>query len=152
MAAVLAQYFRPIPLVIRYDRVVAVPRVLVVDDNAVNLELATVLLENEGFDVKAVNDAEAALNSLETDRPDIFVIDVQLPGLSGIDLLSILRSRQETCEVCAVVVTSYAMEEEKERVHVAGCDGCFTKPIDTRSFASDVRRIYETRRESAARR
>ncbi len=123
-------------------------RVVVVDDNLLNLELITFLLQDEGFEVEAVTDAEAALAAANLRRPEIFVIDVQLPGVSGLDLLRQLRSNPETTDVCAVIVTSYAMDADRERAHAAGCDHYFTKPIDTRHFASEVRKVYESRRRA----
>ena len=123
------------------------PRALVVDDNPVNLELIAVLLEAEGFDVTSVRDAEEALASLQAEgTPDIFVLDVQLPGMSGLDLLRRLRSHSRTSTVCAVIVTSYAMETDRQMAEAAGCDSYFTKPIDTRQFASQVREVYEQKK------
>ena len=119
------------------------PRALVVDDNAINLELISLLLEAEGFDVVAASDAEQALQVVENQLPDLFVLDVQLPGMSGLDLLRKLRSRHDTSTICAVVVTSYAMDADRAVAAEAGCNCYFTKPINTRRFAADVRQVYE---------
>jgi CheY-like chemotaxis protein len=119
------------------------PRVLVVDDNPINLELISLLLEAEDFEVFSVTDAQAALTALEGQTFDLFVLDVQLPGMSGLDLLRLLRSRLETSKCCAVIVTSYAMEADRATAANAGCDAYFSKPIDTRTFANEVRAVYE---------
>jgi two-component system, cell cycle response regulator DivK len=119
------------------------PRVLVVDDNPINLELISLLLEAEDFDVVSATDAQEALAAIERKTFDLFVLDVQLPGMSGLDLLRLLRSRPDTSKCCAVIVTSYAMEADRATAADAGCDAYFAKPIDTRTFARDVRAVYE---------
>ena len=126
-----------------YHELVSRPRVLVVDDNPINLELITILLEGEDFDVFGVADAQEALSALQGRTFDLLVLDVQLPGMSGLDLLRLLRSRPDTGNCCAVVVTSYAMETDRATAVTAGCNAYFSKPIDTRTFAHDVRAIYE---------
>jgi two-component system, cell cycle response regulator DivK len=119
------------------------PRVLVVDDNPINLELISFLLEGENFEVSTAVDAQEALTTIEDKTFDIFVLDVQLPGMSGLDLLRLLRSRPDTNKCCAVIVTSYAMEADRVTAAEAGCDAYFAKPIDTRRFAEDVRAVYQ---------
>lgn len=119
-------------------------RALIIDDNPINLELLQLLVEAEGFEVTAVAGAEEALSVLNLFVPELFVVDVQLPGMSGLDLLRLLRSRPETARACAIIVTSYAMESDKENAFAAGCDGYITKPIDTRSFGAEIRAIYNS--------
>ena len=114
------------------------PRVLVVDDNPINLELMTILLESEGFEVEPVEDAETTLQRIRRNPPDLLVVDVQLPGMSGLDLLREVRSDPRTQDLCAVVVTSYAMSSDEEMAYEAGCDGYIRKPIDTRTFGRQV--------------
>lgn len=109
-----------------------------VDDNAINLELMTILLESEGFEVEPLEHAEEALQRIRENPPDLLVADVQLPGMSGLDLLKQLRSEPATRDLCAVVVTSYAMTSDEEKAYDAGCDGYIRKPIDTRTFAREV--------------
>jgi len=122
-------------------------RVLVVDDHPINLELITLLLEAEGFDVTTASDAEQAFEALNESVPNMLVLDVQLPGMSGLDLLKIIRSRPDTSGICAVVVTSYAMEADREIATAAGCNAYFTKPVDTRQFAAAVRDVYDRSRQ-----
>ncbi|HYO83194.1 MAG TPA: response regulator [Bryobacteraceae bacterium] len=122
-------------------------RVLVVDDHPINLELITLLLEAEGFDVTSASNAEEALAALKARVPDVLVLDVQLPGMSGLDLMKVVRSRPDTCGICAVVVTSYAMEADREIATAAGCDAYFTKPVNTREFAAAIRDVYDRSRQ-----
>ena len=117
------------------------PRVLVVDDNPINLELMTILLESEGFEVEPVEDAETTLQRIRQSPPDLLVVDVQLPGMSGLDLLREVRSNPCMQHLCAVIVTSYAMSSDEEMAYEAGCDGYIRKPIDTRTFGQQVSRF-----------
>src|SRR5206468_2199361 len=130
-------FCRPAPhpaRLIGYDRAVGSCRALVVDDNLVNQELLSFVLEAEGFEVRTATCAEAALALYQRFTPDLLILDVQLPGISGLDLTRQLRSRPIESQTCIVVVTSYARECDRERAFAAGCDGYISKPIDTRTF------------------
>jgi CheY-like chemotaxis protein len=113
-------------------------RALIVDDHQVNQELLSFVLEEEGFEVRTVPCAEEALTLANQFQPDVLILDVQLPGMSGLDLTRQLRKQPAHQQVCIVIVTSYAMECDRERAFEAGCDGYITKPIDTRTFAAEV--------------
>jgi len=122
-----------------------VSRILLVDDNPINLELMTILLESEGFTVEPVEHAEDALQRIRENPPDLLVADVQLPGMSGLDLLRQVRSDPATQGLCAVVVTSYAMTSDEQKAYEAGCDGYIRKPIDTRIFGQQVASFLNAR-------
>jgi two-component system, cell cycle response regulator DivK len=113
-------------------------RALVVDDHLINQELLSFVLEEEGFEVRTAPCAEEALALAEQFKPDVLILDVQLPGMSGLDLTQQLRNRPAYRQTCIVIVTSYAMECDRERAFEAGCDGYITKPINTRTFAAEV--------------
>jgi CheY-like chemotaxis protein len=113
--------------------------ILVVDDNADNLELTQILLECEGFEVRRAEDAAQALTVLGTYRPKLILMDVQLPGMDGLALTRRLRQDSSFDNTVIVALSAYAMVAEKENARVAGCDGYITKPIDTRTFAAAVR-------------
>ena len=128
----------------------AATRILVVDDNPINLELMTILLESEGFEVEPVEDAETTLQRIRQSPPDLLVVDVQLPGMSGLDLLREVRSDPRTQDLCAIVVTSYAMSSDEQMAYQAGCDGYIRKPIDTRTFGRQVSEFFAARRGKQA--
>jgi CheY-like chemotaxis protein len=117
--------------------------ILVVDDNADNLELTQILLECEGFEVRRAEDAAQALSVLQTYRPKLILMDVQLPGMDGLELTRRLRQDSSFDNVVIVALSAYAMAAEKENARGAGCDGYITKPINTRTFPSDVRRYID---------
>jgi CheY-like chemotaxis protein len=114
-------------------------RVLIVDDNADNLRLIELLLKCEGYDVRTAEDAKATLAILESFRPDLILMDIQLPGMDGLALTRRLRQMPSLEQVQIVALSAYAMPADKEHARDAGCNGYITKPIDTRAFPSLVR-------------
>jgi CheY-like chemotaxis protein len=108
--------------------------IFIVDDHPVNLELAKVLLVLEGYDVHTAGDAESALVILSDLRPDLILMDVQLPGMDGLELARRLKSSPTHRDSRIVALTAYAMKGDEEKALAAGCDGYLSKPIDTRTF------------------
>jgi two-component system cell cycle response regulator DivK len=108
--------------------------VLIVDDHPVNLKLAKVLLTKEGYEVRTAGDAEEALETLETFKPRLILMDLQLPGMDGLELTRRLKSSPETKNILIVALTAYAMKGDDEKAKAAGCDGYITKPIDTQTL------------------
>jgi CheY-like chemotaxis protein len=112
--------------------------ILVVDDNATNMKLLRVLLMTEGYDVRTAMDAKEALAVLAQFRPKLILMDVQLPGMSGLELTRQLKLDPATRDIVIVAVTAYAMKGDEERARAAGCDGYLSKPIDTRTLAAII--------------
>jgi CheY-like chemotaxis protein len=113
-------------------------RVLIVDDNATNLRLLAFLLEKKGYTVKTADDAPSALSLLVDWRPRLILLDLQLPGMGGLELASKLKADPDTQGILIVAVTAFAMKGDEERALAAGCDGYVTKPIDTRALPTLV--------------
>jgi len=105
--------------------------ILIVDDNAANLKLARVLLQGEGYEVRTAADAEDALRQLSAFRPRLILMDIQLPGMDGLELTRRLKSDPATKDIVIIALTAYAMKGDEEKAHAAGCDGYVAKPIDT---------------------
>jgi CheY-like chemotaxis protein len=105
--------------------------ILIVDDNAQNLKLARVILTVEGYDVRTAADAEEALRVLQSFTPRLILMDIQLPGMDGLQLTRRLRSDPAWQNVRIVALTAYAMKGDEDKALAAGCDGYVTKPIDT---------------------
>ena len=112
--------------------------ILIVDDNQANLKLARVLLEGEGFDTRTAVDAEEALDALQNFKPDIILMDIQLPGIDGLELTRQLKARPATKDILIVALTAYAMKGDEQKARDAGCDGYITKPIDTRTLSDTI--------------
>jgi len=112
--------------------------ILVVDDNAPNRKLVRVLLEGEGYQVRCARDAKEALATLESFRPQLILMDIQLPGMDGLALTRVLKGDPRYSGVSIIGLTSYAMKGDEERILAAGCDGYIAKPIDTRRLTRRV--------------
>jgi len=108
--------------------------ILIVDDNLANLKLARLLLEHEEYNVRTAADAEAALEILKTFQPQLILMDIQLPGMDGLELTRRLKSNSTTRQVTILAFTASAMKKDEEKAAEAGCDGFIAKPIDTRSL------------------
>ena len=115
-------------------------RILIVDDNPVNLKLMRVLLAGEGYTVRTAADAEEALAVLREFVPRLILMDIQLPGMDGLALTRKLKADPATSDTIILGLTAYAMKGDAERVLGAGCDGYVAKPIDTRTFHALVAR------------
>jgi len=124
---------------------VSATRVLIVDDNPVNLKLARVVLAAQGFDVRTAIDAESALALLGEFGPQVILMDVQLPGMDGLELTRRLKSDPATRPIVVIAMTAYAMKGDEERMLQAGCDGYIAKPIDTRTLADQVTQYVQAR-------
>lgn len=113
-------------------------KVLVVDDNPVNLKLACELLEMEGFLVYRATNAEEAIGAVYTEFPDLILMDLELPGTDGLSLTRIFKGDEKTKRIPIVAITAFAMKGDAQKAYAAGCDGYITKPIDTRKFTKQI--------------
>lgn len=113
-------------------------RILIVDDNPVNLKLARNVLEIEGYAVDAAIDAEDALNYLGTNTPDLILMDIAMPGMDGLSLTRKLKADPRWHSIPVIALTAFAMLTDEGQARDAGCDGYITKPIDTRQLPLTV--------------
>jgi len=121
-----------------------VAKVLVVEDHAFNLLLVRLLLERAGYTVLAAKTAEEGIEIARREAPELILMDISLPGMSGLEATRILKSEPGTREICIVGLSAYAMKADAERALAAGCDGYVTKPIDTRTFPQYLTGLLET--------
>jgi len=112
--------------------------ILIVDDNPENLKLARILLAAEGHEVRTAVDAEEVAAVLAAFRPRLILMDIQLPGMDGLEIARRLKADPATRDIRIVALTAYAMKGDEERGRAAGCDGYIPKPINTRTFAAEV--------------
>ena len=117
--------------------------ILVVDDNEANVKLVRFLLTRRGHDVRVAVDASEALSILETFSPKLILMDLQLPGMDGLELTRLLKADPRTRAIPVLAVTAFAMKGDDARARAAGCDGYVTKPIDTHAFPELVRRYLD---------
>ena len=123
----------------------AAPRVLVVDDNALNIELVTFVLGHDGFTVACATDAADALQQIPEFRPELILMDIQMPGADGLELTRRLKADTATRHIVIVAFTAYAMKGDEAKLLAGGCDGYLSKPIDVASFAATVRNFITGR-------
>jgi two-component system cell cycle response regulator DivK len=107
-------------------------KILVVEDNDRNRRLMRILLKGNGYEVIEAATGKAAMDYLKTQKPDLILMDIQLPYTDGLALTKEIKSTEATSDIPVVAVTAYAMKGDKERILEAGCDGYISKPIDTR--------------------
>ena len=112
--------------------------ILIVDDNPVNLKLASEILTMEGYAVVSAVDAEEALQVLKGITPALVLMDIALPGMDGLTLTRQLKADPRLKSLPIVALSAFAMKGEAEKALQAGCDGYITKPIDTRKFPAQV--------------
>jgi CheY-like chemotaxis protein len=112
--------------------------ILIVEDNEANRLLAGAVLEREGYRVEMAGNAEEALQKLANRSPDLILMDVQMPGMDGLTLTRRLKGDARTANIPVVALTALAMMGDRERTLEAGCSGYISKPINTRTFASEV--------------
>lgn len=115
------------------------PRVLVVDDNPISVDLARYVLEADGFVVDQALHVDEAWARLRARRPDVVLLDIQLPGVDGLSLLQAIRATPGLETLPVIAFTAYAMQGDEQRFRAAGCDGYLAKPIDVLRFAAQVR-------------
>ncbi len=113
-------------------------RILVVEDNPQNLKLVRDLLECRGHDVVSAVDGASGIDKAQREIPDLILMDVQLPGMDGLDATRRLKADSRTAEIPVIAVTAHALQGDSSRIRKAGCDGYITKPIDTRKFVDSV--------------
>ncbi len=117
------------------------PRVLVVDDHPINLELASYVLAADGLAVATAADALQAQALLPSFRPQLILMDIQMPGMDGLGLTRLLKADPATRGIVIVAFTAFAMKGDEERALAAGCDAYLAKPIDVARFAAQVRAL-----------
>jgi CheY-like chemotaxis protein len=121
--------------------------VLVVDDNAMNLKLVRFLLERRGYEVLEARCGADALSLLESVVPAIILMDIQMPGIDGLELTRRIKANPRLARVPIVAVTAFAMAGDDKKATDAGCDGYVTKPIDTQALPQIVERFIAAGRE-----
>lgn len=104
-------------------------RILIVEDNDANMKLACLLLENAGHVALCADDAEAGLTLARAERPDLILMDIQLPGMDGLAATALLKKDPATASIPVIALTALSREADRERTRAAGCAAHITKPV-----------------------
>lgn len=118
------------------------PRILVIEDNEYNLYLVTFLLEKHGYEVSAAHDGKEGIEIAYRVKPDMILLDLQLPVIDGYTVASELRKNPDFADTPIVAVTSYVMSDDHRKAIDAGCTGYIEKPIDPKTFMAQVEQYF----------
>ena len=122
-----------------YEEHVKLPKtILIVEDNPLNLKLCRDLLELKGYTVLEATDGEEGINLARLHRPNLVLMDIQLPAINGLEAARILAKKSETEDIPIVALTAFAMKGDEERFLENGFEGYIPKPINTRKFVEQV--------------
>src|ERR1700720_1522955 len=109
-------------------------KVLVVEDPPANMKLAVFLLQSAGHTVLTAADAEAGLTLARDEQPHLILMDIQLPGMDGLEATALLKRDDATRAIPVIALTALAMKGDEERIRAAGCDGYIAKPMRYQEF------------------
>jgi two-component system, cell cycle response regulator DivK len=112
--------------------------ILIVEDNPANMSLASFLLRSAGHTVLTATDAEAGLTIARAERPRLILMDIQLPGIDGLEAIALLKRDEATRAIPVIVVTALAMKGDEERIRAAGCAGYIAKPMHYKEFLATI--------------
>lgn len=116
-------------------------KILIIEDNNANLKLATLLLKNVGHSVLSAADAENGLSLARAERPDLILMDIQLPGMDGLAATALLKQDPEMAGIPVIALTAMAMKADEENSRLAGCDGYIAKPLRYQELYAAINRL-----------
>ena len=115
------------------------PLILVIDDNAMNIELVEFVLSTAGLEVQTAETAGQGFACIAQRQPDLILMDIQMPGLDGLEMTRRLKADPQTRGIRIVAFTAYAMKGDEQRMKDAGCDGYLAKPVNVKTLVDQVR-------------
>lgn len=104
-------------------------KILIIEDNAANMKLAVLLLQNAGYAAVCATDAETGLTIARADQPDLILMDIQLPDMDGLAATALLKQDPVTAAIPIIALTAMAMKADQEKSQIAGCDAYIAKPL-----------------------
>ena len=113
-------------------------KILVIEDNPTNMKLAVLLLDTAGHTVITATDAETGLLLARDAQPDLILMDIQLPGMDGLEATALLKRDGATRGIPVIALTALAMRGDEERIRAAGCDGYIAKPLRYQDFLATI--------------
>lgn len=122
-------------------------KILIVEDNEINMKLIKAILKTKGYILVEAKDGEEALQAVVRERPDLILMDIQIPKIDGLEATRRIRGMEEIGNTLIIALTAHAMEGDREKILDAGCDGYIAKPIDTRTFPLEVEAILAKKRQ-----
>ncbi len=117
--------------------------ILIVEDNELNMKLFNDLLQAHGYNTLQAKDGRLVIEMTRKNRPDLILMDIQLPEISGLEITKMLKADDDLCAIPVVAVTAFAMKGDEQKIRSGGCDGYIAKPISVASFLQTVSRFLE---------
>lgn len=114
--------------------------ILIVEDNELNMKLFEDLLEAHGYNTTQTNDGRKVLDMVRKDRPDLIIMDIQLPEISGLEVTAMLKKEKDLKDIPVIAVTAFAMKGDEEKIRQGGCEDYIAKPISVTEFITVVRK------------
>jgi len=119
-------------------------KILIVEDNPQSMRLIEMVLRAKGYTLVKAIDGEEALDVAVEERPDLIIMDIQLPKLNGLEVTKRLRETSAFSHIPIIAITAYAMKGDKEKAINAGCDAYLTKPINTRELPGVIAQMLQS--------
>ncbi len=117
--------------------------ILIVEDNELNMKLFNDLLQAHGYNTLQAKDGRVVVELTRKNRPDLILMDIQLPEISGLEITKMLKADDDLRSIPVVAVTAFAMKGDEQKIRNGGCDGYIAKPISVASFLQTVSRFLE---------
>ncbi|GAA0395718.1 MULTISPECIES: response regulator [Brevundimonas] len=114
-------------------------KILIVEDNELNMKLFHDLLESQGYETLQTREGMQALQLARAHRPDLILMDIQLPEISGLEVTKWIKEDEELSNIPVIAVTAFAMKGDEERIRQGGCEAYISKPISVTTFLDTVR-------------
>lgn len=118
-------------------------KILIVEDNDLNLKLFRDLLGANGYETIETREGLEAISLTRNMMPDLILMDIQLPEISGLDITKKIKADPSICDIPIVAVTAFAMKDDEDKIMQAGCEAYLSKPIAIDQFLSTIRRLLE---------
>ena len=118
-------------------------KVLIVEDNELNMKLFHDLLDAQGYETLQTREGLEALSLAREARPDLILMDIQLPEISGLEVTKWLKEDDELASIPVVAVTAFAMKGDEERIRQGGCEAYISKPISVSGFLDTIRKLLD---------
>ncbi|MGB9803452.1 MAG: response regulator [Desulfofundulus sp.] len=115
------------------------PLILIIEDNPLNTKLVRDILQSQGYETREAATATQGLEMVRRERPDLILMDIELPGMDGLQATRVLKEDPATRDIPVLAVTAYAMKGDAEKALAAGCDGYISKPIQLKDFIDRVK-------------
>lgn len=117
--------------------------ILIVEDNELNMKLFNDLLQAHGYNTLQAKDGRVVVELTRKNRPDLILMDIQLPEISGLEITKMLKADDDLRSIPVIAVTAFAMKGDEQKIRNGGCDGYIAKPISVASFLQTVSRFLE---------